>query len=131
MKAMKYLSMVLLMLVTSVRMFSCSDDDDSPVSGINNFYIEFDVSGGGLTAAELNNIKSGLASIDTNMRGYETEEATYIFRELLKELRDGFAEGLPYLSGTLDIKLTLKSEDGRTVMSGVIHVTQTGASYEY
>lgn len=28
MKAMKYLSMVLLMLVTSVCMFSCSDDDE-------------------------------------------------------------------------------------------------------
>lgn len=31
MKAMKYLSMVLLMLVTSVCMFSCSDDEDNPV----------------------------------------------------------------------------------------------------
>lgn len=30
MKAMKYLSMALLMLVTSVCMFSCSDDDDAP-----------------------------------------------------------------------------------------------------
>ena len=28
MKAMKYLSMVLLMFVTSVCMFSCSDDDE-------------------------------------------------------------------------------------------------------
>lgn len=32
MKAMKYLSMALLMLVTSVCMFSCSDDDD-PTDG--------------------------------------------------------------------------------------------------
>ena len=34
MKAMKYLSMVLLMLVTSVCMFSCSSDDDGdPTAG--------------------------------------------------------------------------------------------------
>lgn len=35
MKAMKYLSMVLLMLVTSVCMFSCSDDDEDAVSVVS------------------------------------------------------------------------------------------------
>ena len=37
MKAMKYLSMVLLVLVTSVCMFSCSDDDDPTLSGNTSF----------------------------------------------------------------------------------------------
>ena len=129
---MKYLSMMLFMVMASVCFSACGDDDE-PVdpNEINNFYIEFDVTGGGLTSAELNSIESGLASVDTYLEGCETQEAIYIFKETVKGIRDIYAEegGIATLSETLNITMTLKTEDGRTVTSGVVHVTNDGATY--
>ena len=133
MKTMKYLSMMLFMVMASVCFSACGDDDDNPVdpNEINNFYIEFDVKGGGLTSAELNSIKSDLASVDTYLKGCETQEAIYAFKEFVKGVRNIYAEegGIATLSETLNITMTLKTEDGRTVTSGVVHVTNEGATY--
>lgn len=42
----------------------------------------------------------------------------------------GVSFGGAAISGTLDIKLTLKTEEGKTVKTGVVHLTKDGSSYE-
>ena len=136
MKTMKYLSMMLMMLALSVCVVSCGDDEENiNLDEIGNFYIEYNAQGGGLNAADLNSIKSQLASeYGSYLNGVETKQAIYVFQELVKQIRDDFSGGVSFggaaISGTLDIKLTLKTEEGKTVKTGVVHRTKDGSSYE-
>lgn len=67
MKAVNFFTMMIAMMAMSVSFSSCSgDDDDDPVSGIHDYYIECNVSGGGLDASELTELKSELNLIMTD-----------------------------------------------------------------
>ena len=102
---------------------------------IDNFYIEYQVRGGGLTEAQLSGLRSQLESeYGRYLNGVETREAIYQFEELVKDIRKVFSYGGSVggaaISGTLDIIMNLKTEDGVQVKRGVVYVTKDGSSYE-
>ena len=82
--------MMLMMLALSVCVVSCGDDEENiNLDEIGNFYIEYNAQGGGLNAADLNSIKSQLASeYGSYLNGVETKQAIYVFQELVKQIRD-------------------------------------------
>lgn len=137
MKTMKYLSMMLVILAMSVCMTSCGSDDETgpAMDEIGNFYIEYKATGGGLTAAQLSSIRSQIESeYGSYMNGVETKEAIYKFKELVKDIRDDFSNGVTVggaaISGTLEIIMNLKTEDGIQVKKGIVRITKDGSSYE-
>ncbi len=130
MKTMKYLSMMLLMLVTSVCMFSCSDDDDAADSGYQDYYIEIDLSGGGFDSQELNALK---AELNTELSDYYWEKVTrdeviYDFNLVIESLEYSFSEGVPGLPEPLRFILYLKTSDGTTVRTATLTITSTGCT---
>lgn len=134
---MKYLSMLLMMVALSVCMVSCGSDDEESLDmdEIGNFYIEYEVTGGGLTSATLSAVKSQIESeYGRYVNGIETKEAIYAFKELVKDVRDDFSNGVTVggaaISGTLKILMVLKTEDGKFVKQGIVYVTKDGSSYE-
>lgn len=132
---MKYVSMLLFMVAMSFCMTSCGDDDSPANNEVGNFYIEYNVTGGGLTAAQLNSVKNQLSNeFGSYLYGMETQEAIYTFKELVKLIRNSTSKGVEIngaaISGTMDITLILKTEEGKQIKKGVIHVTKDGSSYE-
>ena len=104
---------------------ACSgDDDDDPVSGIHDYYIECNVSGGGLDASELTELKSELNLIMTDF----DLDAMDIFDQVVKEFKYEFSEGIVGVEGTLKITLTLKTVEGSSVKSSTLKITNTGCT---
>ena len=114
-----------------VSFSSCSgDDDDDPVSGIHDYYIECNVSGGGLDASELTELKSELNLImtDFDLDAMDKDQAIYIFDQVVKEFKYEFSEGIVGVEGTLKITLTLKTVEGSSVKSSTLKITNTGCT---
>lgn len=132
---MKYLSMLLMMVALSVCMVSCGDDEEEEIDQIGNFYVEYEATGGGLTSAQLNSVKSQFSSeYGAYLNGVEKDEAIYRFKELVKQIRDDCSNGITVggaaISGTLNLRMTLKTEAGKTVKQGTVYITKDGATYE-
>lgn len=130
MKAFKFLAMMVAMLAMSVGFSSCSDDPDNPVSDKNDYYIECNVSGGGLDSSETNYLQSQLNAQLSEIKWsmLTKDDAIYYFDREMKDLRSGFSEGLSYVTGTLYIKFILKTVDGKTVKTTTLNVTKDGCT---
>lgn len=85
MKAMKYLSMVLLMLVTSVCMFSCSDDDD-PEQPTSDNIIGVWVTTGDPYYATTYEFRNDGTGVITNISGSTNIRYTYSSTEKILKL---------------------------------------------
>lgn len=137
MKTMKYLSMLLMMVALSMSMAGCGDDDDAMPAGdeINDFFIEYTVTGGGLNQAQLNSVKTQVMSeYGSYFDKMTTNEAIYEFKELVEEIRKDFSRGVTVggaaINGTMDITMVLKTKDGKAIKKGIVHVTKDGSSFE-
>lgn len=130
MKTMKYLSMLLMMVALSVCMVSCGDDDDPIGDSFQDYYIEADVQGGGLDAAEINELKSELNAdlSDVRWEKMTKEDAVYYFDRSVKNLKQSFAEGMSGINGTLRITLTLKTSNGVVVKKSTLNITKDGCT---
>lgn len=125
---MKYLSMLLIMVAMSVCMVGCGDDDDEPISKYNDFYIEADVQGGGLSASELNEAKADmnviLAKITSSLKGIDSDTAIYAFDSFMKDLKNELKGGIVGIEGSLQYTFTLKTTEGATIKKATLRVTK-------
>ena len=86
MKAMKYLSMVLLMLVTSVCMFSCSDDDEPEQPTSSDNIIGVWVTTGDPYYATTYEFRNDGTGVITNISGSTNIRYTYSSTEKILKL---------------------------------------------
>ena len=130
MKALtKYFMMMIAMMAMCVSFSSCGSDDDEPIDGIYDFYIECDVTGGGLDSSEISTLKSALnlelSGLD--LEAMEVDEATYVFDKFVKELKYEFSDGLG-IDEVLKITLYLKTTEGKTVKKSTLKITENGCT---
>ena len=128
MKAIKFLTMTLAMLMLSVVFPSCSDDDD-PVE-VYDYYIEWNVSGGGLDSSKLDYMESELNLLvsDLDLYSMDKEDAVYVFDYFLQQLQWQFSAGIAGVEGTLKITLTLMTTEGTSVTTATLNITSTGCT---
>lgn len=111
----------------SVSMASCGDDDE-PTSKYNDFYIEADVQGGGLSASELNEAKADMnaimAKMTNSLKGIDSDTAIYRFDDLMKDLKNQFRGGVSGIEGTLQYIFILKTTEGSTIKKSVLRITK-------
>lgn len=124
MNKFKYFSFVLLMMVISIPMVSCSDDDDD--FGTQDYFIEVEVSGGGLTAQELISLESQLNAelSDETWNDLEKDEAIYLFNIAIEAMQMEFSEGVDWVEGTLKLTFYLKTDEGKTVKKSTLNITK-------
>ncbi|WP_288317885.1 hypothetical protein [Xylanibacter caecicola] len=126
---LKFMVMAMFVAMLSMSLTACSDDDDDDVPGVANYFIECKMNGGGLTNQELMQLESGLNSelSQITIKGATKSEAIYTFDEVILNLkRKVFVDGLPGISGTLNIAFSLKTTDGIVAKSAIIKVTKNG-----
>lgn len=124
MKTTKFVSLMLAMLMFAFVFASCDGgDDEREVSGLNDFYIEVKVSGGGLSAAELNALEASLNSEGLYIWEEKKEEAIKIFDDFIEEITYEYYDGLSWVEGTLEMKFTLKTTKGVKIKSSSVYVT--------
>ena len=127
----KYLMMMIAMLAMTVSFSSCGGDDDVTDTDKYDFYIECNVSGGGLDSSETNYLQSQLNSSLSEVRWemLTKEDAIYYFDKEMKDLKYSFSDGLSYVDGTLYLKFILKTVDGKTVKTTTLNVTKDGCTF--
>lgn len=133
MKAVKYLPLWLAMLVVTLCMASCSNDDDEvDDQALNDYYIEVEVSGGGLDSQEINLIESELNTTlsDIGWEKLTKDEAIYYFDKAVKAMQYEFSEGVTGFAGTLHITFHLKTSNGKTVKSSTLNITKDGCTID-
>ena len=123
----KYFVMMVAMLAMCVNFSSC--DEDPAVSGLNDYYVECNVSGGGLDSSEISALKSALnlQFSELVLEALEVDEATYVFDRLVKELKYEFSGGLE-VDQPLKITLSLKTTDGKLVKKSTLTITYNGCT---
>ncbi len=130
MKTLKFLSMLLMMVALSVGFTSCSEDEPNPET-VQQYYIVYDVTGGGLSAPQQDDIELQLKELfyDYSYLGpYTFNYAEYDFKQTVKLVESAFFEGLDFVSGTMTIIMSLKDEKEKTVKTGYVYVTKDGSS---
>ena len=123
----KYFVMVVAMVAMCVNFSSCGETEDP--TGLNDYYVECSVSGGGLDSYELSALKSllNLELSELVMEAMEKDEAIYVFDKLVKALKVEFSDGME-VDETLKITLTLKTMDGKSIKQTVLKITQNGCT---
>ena len=79
----KYFMMVVAMVAMSVNLSSCEKEDS--ITGLNYYYVECNVSGGGLNSSEISALKS-LLNLELSELSYEAMDkdgAIYVFDRLV------------------------------------------------
>ena len=123
----KYFVMMVVMMTMCVNFSSCEKDE--AVEGLNDYYVEFNVSGGGLDASELSALKALLnyEFSEVVLEALEKDEAIYIFDRLVKELKYEFSGGME-IDEPLKITLYLKTTDGKLVKKSVLTISDDGCT---
>ena len=123
----KYFMMVIAMVAMSVNLSSCEKEDS--ITGLNDYYVECNVSGGGLNSSEISALKSllNLEFSELSLEAMDKDGAIYVFDRLVKELKNQFSVGLE-VDETLKITLVLKTTEGKTVKQSVLKITQNGCT---
>lgn len=128
---LKYMMLIAVLALMSVVTFSScggNDDDDSPT--INDYYIQFGFNGGGMSSQDLEKLTAKFnASLQDSYSwsNISQDQAIYHFNKTVDEVRSAFANGWPsIISGTMNVVVTLKTKDGKTVKTEIVHVTRTG-----
>lgn len=124
----KYLMMTIAVMALCVNFSSCKEDEGSP-TGINDFYVECDIAGGGLDSSEISTLKSALnlelSALD--LEALEVDQAIYVFDKFVKELKYEFSDGLGY-DEELMITFYLKTTDGKTVKKSTLKITENNCT---
>ncbi|MBR5475273.1 MAG: hypothetical protein IKV17_00440 [Bacteroidaceae bacterium] len=130
MKNLKLMT-ILLGLILSMGLISCSNDNEPDVSGYNDFFVKTEVlSAGGLDAAAQNELQAELNSDAPYIYKVKKEEAVEIFEDFVEEYKYDFIDGLSGVKGTLKLKFILLTTKGVTVKSSVVCITQETAWIE-
>lgn len=128
----RYMMLTVLLALMSMVTISCSSDDEEPLPDFGDFYIEFDLSGGGLNEQQLLQKRT-----DIN-RNYEKINDKYFvnidlsiaksnFKKVVENIKVEYRDGCKWaISGTLSIIVMLKTKEGRIVQTEVIRVTRSG-----
>ncbi len=124
MNKFKYFSFVLLMMAMCISMVSCSDDDDD--FGTQDYFIEVEVSGGGLTSQEIVSLESQLNAELSNetWNDLEKDEAIYLFNLAIETMQNEFSGGVDWVDGTLKLTFYLKTSEGKTVKKSTLNITK-------
>ena len=130
MKKLKYFSYVLLLMALCLPMVSCSDDDEDEELGIQDYFVELDLSGGGFTAQQLVELESEMNSelASESWNALTKDEALYLFNMIVDEFKSEFSGGVSGLKGTLKMTLYLKTTKGKTVKKATLNITEKGCS---
>jgi len=126
---LKFMAMALFVAMLSMSFTACSDDDDDDVPEIADYYIECKMSGGGFTNQELTQLEATLNGelSTTTMKGMKMSEAVYVFDNVIREMKRGvFVNGLPGITGTLNVTFYLKTTKGTVARTTTIKVTKNG-----
>lgn len=126
----RYMMLTVLLALMSMVTISCSSDDDEPIPTINDYYVEFKFSGGGLSEQQLSKITNSFNnSLQDNFSwtNVSSAQAEYYFGKVVDAVRETFADGYSdIISGTMNVTVILKTKDGRIVKTEVVRVTRTG-----
>ena len=97
--------------VASSVFTSCSKDDEAEVTGLNDFYIEVDLKGGGFDDATLayNEANMNAELLELGLWKLTKEQASNIFNEFIEEMKYEYIDGMSNVKGTLRMKYTLKT----------------------
>lgn len=122
---------VVVALMSMVTFSSCGgDDDDEPLPAINDYYVQFNFTGGGLSEQELSQITANFnANLQSEFswKNISSDQAIYNFNKVVDAVKKTFADGYSgVISGTMDVAVILKTKDGKTVKTEIVHVTRTG-----
>ena len=119
-------------LVASSVFTSCSKDDDAEVTGLNDFYIEVDLKGGGFDDATLayNEANMNADLLELGLWNLTPEQASNIFNEFIEEMKYEYIDGMSNVKGTLRMKYTLKTTKGVSIKSKTVCVSDKTAWIE-
>lgn len=131
-KFYKFLTVMILAIMTGFTTTSCSDDDDKPAGGdYNDYFMEVtDVSGGGLSTQECASLKANINSelVSYYWRGVEKTKAIYEFDSEMRDWQDSFSDGMSNVQGTLKITFSLKNKEGKVIKKSTLNITKTGCT---
>ncbi len=132
MKLFKYVLIFATFVASSVFFTSCDKDEEAEVTGLNDFYIEVKVSGGGFDAATLASIESGMNAelLEVGLWKLTKKEAIEIFDDFIEEEKYYWIDGASDVKGTLRMKFTLKTTKGVSVKTKTVCVSDKTAWIE-
>lgn len=117
---------IFFLLFAVACLVSCGEDEVE-IKGLNDFYVEVEVSGGGLSDAERHELQTDLNSIDFYISKASKEEAIGYFDEFISEMTYEYYDGLSWVEGTLTLRFILKTTKGVKAKSSSIYITNKTA----
>lgn len=135
-KTLRLFGLFATVVMLSLSLTSCGDDDDEPESTIDDFYSEcVSVTGGGWTPQECSQFQNTLNTDDTLelgpqyvWRNMDKSQAIYYFDRQMNTLKSIFSDGMSGISGTLKVSFVLKGSKGNTIKTSTLSITSTSCS---